>query len=79
MGRQSEGGEEADATDGQGRQLGLEVWELMASGVAVLVDPCRSESSVGVVSIQYMTREIGKRGNNSFCKFCPKGKKIEGW
>lgn len=79
MGRQSEGGEEADATDGRGRQLGLEVWELMASGAAVLVEPRGCESSVGVVSKQYMTGEIGKRGNNSFCQLCPKGKKIEGW
>lgn len=40
MGRRSEGGEEADAADGQGKQLGLEVRELfMASGAAVLVEP----------------------------------------
>ena len=56
MGRQNEGGEEADAADGPGRQLGLEVWELlMASGAVVLVEPWGNESSVGVVSKQYMT------------------------
>lgn len=51
----------------------------MASGAAVLVEPRGCESSVGVVSKQYMTGEIGKRGNNSFCQLCPKGKKMEGW
>lgn len=56
VGRKNEGGEEADAADGQRIQLDLEVWELlMSSGAMVLVEPWGNESSVGVVSKQYMT------------------------
>ena len=44
--------EEAD----NGELLDLEVWELlMSSGAMVLVEPWGNESSVGVVSKQYMT------------------------
>lgn len=51
---------------------------LRASTAVVLVEAWGDESSVGVVSRQYVRRGIGNRIENSFCKFCSKGKEING-